>query len=203
MSVTAHEVFGHSISLSLFRQLPSAWSEDAVEFFQRETRNCPGVHLQPRAASPVMAADGGLSLPAEIFFDETACDSAVSRARSLRRSMSQKLREKGLAVLLMGAEEEEELFEEEEEEEELKGGTDAEIRSPNGSGKSSFSRMDLSADDKFDEGEEVKRWLPPVIPKANTFMARLTFVSPLGQLYVQNSEDKVKKCNSVTRYDTC
>ncbi len=201
MSVTAHEVFGHSISLSLFRQLPSAWSEDAVEFFQRETRNCPGVHLQPRAASPVMAADGGLSLPAEIFFDETACDSAVSRARSLRRSMSQKLREKGLAVLLMGAEEEEELFEEEEEEDELEGESAAEIRSPNGSGKSSFSRMDLSADDKFDESEEVKRWLPPVIPKANTFMARLTFVSPLGQLYVQNSEDKVKKCNSVARYD--
>ncbi len=146
--------------------LPNEWSDDARAFFAMEARGCPGVVIQ-RRGRPELMPDGCESLPVEIHFRETVAE-CFTLAMPVLVTMSSKLLKKKLAVTRMEAtnlaEEGEYNQEEEEPDDNL-----------------------ATVADK--EAELVARWPPPVIPTASTFMARVTSISTLGQIYVQLKED--------------
>ncbi len=54
-------------------ETPHIWSEEAVQFFAKETRNCPGVIVH-KWGGPELMPDGERSLPVELLFRETRAE---------------------------------------------------------------------------------------------------------------------------------
>ena len=147
------------------------WSEEAVRFFKETTRRIPiGETVVQTRGAEVEVADGCVSRPVDVIFEDEVTDSIFAPSNRRTYSVSSLLMKKGFAQALTLEDEEEELMED---------------------ALSDFTDSDSPHGMSFEEElAVVDKWPLPLIPTASEFKARPTYVDDEGQIYVVRKQDE-------------